>query len=249
MYLALCDDEPAELARISDLLDTYREERLPTLRWSAFQSGFSLLSALDREAFDAVLLDIYLGDGNGMDVARAIRATNGGLSIVFLTSSPDFAVESYNVEASGYLLKPPRKATLFSVLDKLVARMEKSKDQGFLVKTTDGCIAKVALKRLMCLEARGHNGMLYLAGGECLKTTLSFSELAKQLCAHSNFTQTHRSYIVNLHYVRRIEKDQVVLLDGTELPLPRSRRQSVAAQFQRLLFNEMEWGGVDATRR
>lgn len=108
-----------------------------------------------------------------------------------------------------------------------------------IVKTTDGCIAKVVWKRLMYLEARGHHGVLCLAGGATLKTLQPFSAFAETLCAQDGFVQIHRSYIVNLHFVYKIEKNQVVLLDGTALPLPRSRYQSVAADFQRLLFGKV----------
>lgn len=241
MYLALCDDEPSQIARIVSILETYRAERLPSLRWSAFRSGFSLLSAIEHgEVFDAVLLDIFLADTNGMEAARSLREMNDGIDIVFLTSSADYAVESYRVDACDYLLKPVSRDRLFSVLGKLESRREKEKHQGVVVRSADGSFVKVLWKQLAYLEARGHNVMLHHADGSSTKTRTPFSSLAEELAGRENFAQTHRSFIVNLHYVHRIGKNQVVLLDGTELPLPRKRRQSVADSFQNLVFKEME---------
>lgn len=72
MYLAVCDDEMSQIAHITNFLEMYRKEKLPSLRWSTFQTGFSLLSAMEQGLlFDGVLLDIYMTNMNGMEVARA----------------------------------------------------------------------------------------------------------------------------------------------------------------------------------
>lgn len=241
MYLAICDDEVSQLTQITGILETYREKRLPSLQWSTFQTGFSLLSAMEQgQFFDGVLLDICMTDMNGMDAARSIRTLNDSIPIIFLTSSPDYAVESYRVEAFDYLLKPVTQPMLFQMLDRLLRRTEMSEMDSIIVRNKDGSITKVLLNRVMYLEAMGHYGVLYHADGSCTKTTLSFSSLLKQLAVHSHFVQIHRSYMVNLHYVHRIDKNTIILLNGTVLPLPRSRYREVAACFQNILFEEVE---------
>lgn len=94
MYLAFCDDEASGRASLAALLEAYRAEKLPSLRWASFQSPYALLAAVERERFDAVLLDILMPEMDGMRVARALRAVNASIDLVFLTSSPDYAVES-----------------------------------------------------------------------------------------------------------------------------------------------------------
>lgn len=79
--------------------------------------GFSLISAMEQgETFDGVLLDIFMTDMNGMDVARNIRTVNDNVHIMFLTSSSDYAVESYQVDASDYILKPLNQENYFILL-------------------------------------------------------------------------------------------------------------------------------------
>jgi DNA-binding LytR/AlgR family response regulator len=188
------------------------------------------------QSFDAVLLDIYMSDMNGMEVAKHIRAMNNNMHILFLTSSAMFAVESYCVEATDYLLKPIKKERLFQSLDKLFSRMDASIQQGITVKDTDGHIIKVLWNQLMYLEAMGHYVVFHHANGTSTKTFLSFSSLLEQLLSHSDFIQSHRSYLVNLRYVHRIEKHALVMLDGAQLPLPKSRYQQLSDRFHDVIF-------------
>lgn len=237
MYLAICDDEISQITEVSQFLETYRQKKLPSLHWSAFQTGFSLLTALDHgENFDAILLDICMNDMNGMEVAQIIRKKNNHIPILFLTSSPDYAIESYQVEAIDYALKPINQSKIFRSLDKLVNRLELEEKRGIIVKNADGGMTKVFYNQLMYLEAMGHYGVLYLNNETSIQTLHSFSSLLRQLEKIDNFIQIHRSYAVNLNSIHRVEKNAIVLLDGTSLPLPRSRYQEVVRQFQKTLF-------------
>lgn len=237
MQLAICDDESSQISDIADLLMVYRKEKLPSLGWTAFGSGFALLDAMAHgETFDAVLLDIYLRDMNGMDVARSIRAVNSSIHILFLTSSPLFAVESYSVDASDYMLKPIRQEKLFQTLDKLVSRLEATAEFGIAVKDTEGRITKVLWSQLMYMEAMGHSVVLHHANGTTTQTFLAFSSLLEQLLSQEVFVQTHRSYVVNLHYVHRVGKNELILLNGAKLPLPKSRYQEISDRFHNVIF-------------
>ena len=237
MYLAICDDDANHIAYISELLTAYRKEKLHSLRFTAFTSGFALLAALDHgEVFDAVFLDVFMRDMNGIDVAKRIRAMNNSMHILFLTSSPLFAVESYSVEATDYLLKPVKKETLFRSMDRVVSRMDITAEHGITVKDTDGRIVKVLWKRLMYVEAMGHYVVLHHADGSDTRTFLSFSSLLEQLQSQVDFIQSHRSYIVNLRYVHRVEKRLLVMLNGAQIPLPKSRYQQLSDRFQDIIF-------------
>lgn len=237
MNLAICDDDAGHISYITQLLSEYRKEKTVSLRWTAFSSGFALLAALDQgEIYDAVLLDIYMTDMSGMDVAKRIRAMGNSMHILFLTSSAMFAVESYTVEATDYLLKPISRETFFHALEKLASRMDTSAQQGVTVKDSDGRIIKVLWKQLMYVEAMGHYVVFHHANGTATKAFLSFSSLLEQLLSQGDFVQSHRSYVVNLRYVHRIEKRSLVMLDDTQIPLPKSRYQQLSDRFQDIIF-------------
>ena len=237
MNIAICDDEIHHISQVTQILSDYRMDKLVTLNWTTFQSGFALLSALDRgEIFDAVFLDIYMTDMNGMEVAKRIRAMNSSIHIIFLTSSSHFAVESYTVDATDYILKPISKEKLYASMNKLSSRLVKTSNQGITVKDTDGRITKVVWNQLMYVEAMGHYVMLHHANGTSTKTLLSFSSLIEQLLSQSDFVQSHRSYVVNLRYVHRIGKRELIMLNGAQIPLPKSRHQQLSDRFHDAIF-------------
>ena len=237
MNIAVCDNEISQTSCISDILSAYRADKMIALDWTTFQSGFALLSALDQgEIFDAVLLDIYMDDMNGMEVAKRIRAMSSSMHIVFITSTPIFAVESYAVEAVDYLLKPVTEERLFQTMDRLVDRMANTTEQGFAVKDTTGRVTKVIWSQLMYLEAMGHYVVLHHANGTTTKTLASFSALAETLLAQEDFVQSHRSYIVNLRYIHRVGKHELVMPNGAQIPLPKSRYQQLYDRFRAFIF-------------
>ena len=237
MKIAICDNENRHISLVSDMLSKYRKEKMISMSWTSFSSGFALLAALDcGEVFDAVFLDIYMDDMNGMEVAKRIRSMNNQMHIIFLTSSAQFAVDSYTVEATDYLLKPITTEKFFHSLDRLVSRFANTEDHGFTVKDTDGRITKITLHQLIYLEAMGHYVMLHHADGSSTKTLMAFSALAEPLLASGSFAQSHRSYIVNLHYVHRLGQHELFMLNGTQIPLPKSRHQQLSTQFHRFIF-------------
>ena len=240
MNIAICDDESSCISKITEILSKYRNEKMISMSWSVFQSGFALLAAMDRgEVFDAVLLDIYMDDMNGMEVSKRIRAMNSNMHIVFLTSSALFAVESYLVEALDYILKPITEERLFRSLDRLVSQTADSTEHSFAVKDTEGRVTKVVLNQLMCVEAMGHYVVLHLTNGTTIKTLMAFSALTEPLLSREDFIQAHRSYVVNLRYVHRIGKHELIMLNGAQIPLPKSRHQQLSDRFREFIF-----GGV-----
>jgi len=235
--LAVCDNETIHISHITEILSAYRREKLVSINWIPFQSGFALLSALDQgEVFDAVLLDIYMDDMNGMEVAKRLRAMNSSIHIVFLTSSAFHAVESYSVEALDYLLKPITKERLFLTLDRLISRMADTAEHGFTVKDTEGRVTKVVWNQLMYLEAMGHYVLLHHANGTVTKTLMAFSSLLEPLLSQGDFIQSHRSYVVNLRYIHRIGKHELIMLNGAQIPLPKSRHQQLSDRFHAFIF-------------
>lgn len=121
MHIALCDDSRAELSRLTFLLEEYRLKRDGSLTYDIFTNATDLLETIPVHHFDLLLLDILMPGITGMDAAREIRQTNSTIPIIFLTSSSEYAVESYRVNAADYLLKPLDADKLFPVLDKLLA--------------------------------------------------------------------------------------------------------------------------------
>ena len=106
MYIAVCDDQAEELTVLTALLEQWQTERRIPLRCRVFRSAGDMLDAARHERFTLYLLDVMMPGIDGMEAAREIRTFDAAADIVFLTSSPGFAYESYGVRALEYLLKP-----------------------------------------------------------------------------------------------------------------------------------------------
>ena len=122
MYIAVCDDQTEELGSLTELIGAWEEDRGTPVRVKSFRSAAALLDAARHERFTLYLLDIMMPGLNGMDAAREIRGFDKAADIIFLTSSPGFAYDSYSVQALEYLLKPIRTKTLYPILDRLELR-------------------------------------------------------------------------------------------------------------------------------
>lgn len=111
MKIAVCDDNLNELELIRTLLDIYKSDSIQTFTVKCFESSVELASTLRFEKFDIYILDIIMPVMDGLTLAKEIRTFDKAAPIIFLTASPEFAVDSYTVKAFNYLLKPVVKET------------------------------------------------------------------------------------------------------------------------------------------
>ena len=125
--IAFCDDDMEVLHQMNELLDRYRVERNEDITYAAFQSPFELLTEIEKGIRpDILFLDVVMPGQNGMDVAKEIRQYDTNMKIIFLTSSPEFAVESYSVGAYFYQLKPIWEESFFRLMDAVLADVAKA---------------------------------------------------------------------------------------------------------------------------
>ena len=104
MNIAVCDDQAEELETVTELLLQWQAQRRCPLHFRTFRSAAQLLDAARRERFTLYLLDVMMPGMDGMAAARELRSFDEAAALVFLTSSPGFAYESYGVQALEYLL-------------------------------------------------------------------------------------------------------------------------------------------------
>lgn len=179
--LAFCDDEISELRETSMLLDQYRVERNQEIDYVSFQSPFELLAEIERGTrFDILFLDVVMPGEMGIDVAEEIRHYDNNVKIIFLTSSSEFAVQSYTVGAYFYQLKPIWKESFFRLMDSAIAACEKEQSDSLILRCKSG-IARVELRSLEYCEVIHRTLLIHLASGKVLESNGSLDELCRQL--------------------------------------------------------------------
>lgn len=236
MKIAICDDDSQELARISSFIDTYRRESKAPLAYKTFQSATELISNVSSGYYSILLLDILMPGINGMQAAHEIRAFDSGVKIVFLTSSPEFAVESYAVKAYDYILKPVSKDKLFSMLDAVIAEEQKPLE-GLTIKTQSG-MTRILFSNLAFIEVMNKKLYFNLADGGIREATSSLKELEDKFLARPEFVKVHRSYIVNLWQVGELGSKELVTHSGKSVPISRLLYGKVREAYMKHLFLE-----------
>lgn len=215
MYrLAICDDNQADVSYLQALLEKWAESAQTSLKIESYPSAEAFLFQYEEDkSFDLLLLDIEMGRMSGVELARRLRRENRRVQIVFITGYMEYIGEGYDVEALHYLLKPVTQEKLCSVLDRAAERL-KSKEKE-LCLFLPGAVVRVALCEIRYLEVQRNYVTIY--GEEAYTVKRTLNELEEEL--DESFFRTGRSHIVNLHFVRKITRTQVILKDKTELPL------------------------------
>lgn len=237
LKIALCDDEAEQRAVTGELLQEYIKGR-PALsaRLSIFSSGREVLSAVeDSGGFDIYVLDIVMPELSGIELGGRLRELGSEGAIIYLTISPEYAVDSYAVQAFHYLMKPVAPEKLYHVLDQAVSAREKRKSSCITVKTKDG-LSLVRLDELLYAELSSRTVRYHLAGGtriDSITIRHPFQDEIAPLLADSRFFQCGASFVVNLFYVTAVEKSVLRIDGGKRVPLPRG----LAAQAR------LRWGG------
>ena len=222
LRIAVCDDEPSTLGLIAGLARDWARERGAEAEVSEFASADALLFSLDDGAPDVVLLDIEMPGTSGMELARELRRRGERAQVVFVTGIIDHVFDGYDVDAVSYLLKPVRAEKLFSALDR--ARERLGRAEPVLVVESAGEASRVAVSLVCYVEGSGHDALVHLADGTCLRSKEGLARVEAELSGHSSlFEKCHRSYLVNIAHVRRITRRDVEMDDGARLPVARGR--------------------------
>lgn len=236
MKIAVCDDNSMELDRIYSLIDTYKRECNVPIAVNTFKSAAELISHVSKGAYNLILLDIMMPGINGMEAAHEIRTFDAGVKIVFLTSSPEFAVESYSVKAYDYILKPVSKDKLYLMLDAAFAEEQKPLD-GFTVKTQSGLV-RILLTKLSFVEIMNKKLYFHLTDLSVQEVTSTLAAFEEKLLAYAEFVKVHRSYIVNLCHVSEIGSKELILNTGKKVPISRLLYGNVRQAYMKHLFLE-----------
>ena len=235
--IAFCDDDMEVLHQMNELLDRYRVERNEDITYAAFQSPFELLTEIEKGIRpDILFLDVVMPGQNGMDVAKEIRQYDTNMKIIFLTSSPEFAVESYSVGAYFYQLKPIWEESFFRLMDAVLVECEKKKKNSLILRSKDG-ITRIDLQQLEYCEVLGRKLLFHLENGAVLESAGSLVDLAGQLMQYSNFFRPHRSFLVNMEYIQNISSRSIKMVNDAEIPIPHGKCSEIKNTYMEYAFN------------
>ena len=202
MRIAVCDDNDIDREILIGLLHAYLSDRVYNYKLEAYDSGVHLLCDIEGgEIFDIVFLDVFMDVLLGIDVARRLRINGFNGSIILMSGSATFAVDGYDVEASGYLLKPYN----YEKLRLCMSRIMRSSDvRTYQIISRNG-IYRIPYSEILYVESCNSRCILHRQGGEEYSIYKKLGQIEDEL-SDMRFLRYHRSYIVNLDFVAYVDR-------------------------------------------
>lgn len=229
LNIAICDDDLNIVKQIKKLIESY--EKVKCLI-NTYSSGEELLEL--REPFDVIFLDIDMSGMDGIETAKEMRSYDKNVKIIYVTNFTDYENLAFSVHAFGYLNKPIKREEIYKQLDEVIT-YTRDKEEDMLIEfiTTDG-IKRLALKEIYYFE--------YLNRKVQMKTLTNTYILKEKITAVAKFMNQykflmpHKSFTVNLFYVKSIKGYDIYMMDGSVIPL--SQKKSVEFREQLNIFLE-----------
>lgn len=239
MKIAVVDDEQMIRDTLIEMLQKYAAVRHTPVESCAFENGEKLLGSLETETFDLIIMDVFLGQESGMELARALRARGVTSRLVFATMSTQYAVESYEVEAFYYLLKPVREEALFKILDKCSAALY---DQKQYIQLKVGWDYKqVLLSEIQYVDIYNHYVQIHTESG-VVSCHMTFREISETLLKYPRFLCCYRNCVVNMDRVQHIDGRDFLLDSGVRIPIARANLTAVRKQYADYLLFKLNEG-------
>ena len=219
----IVDDEPLALNKLKRNILKFPYMELV----ASCHSAESAQRALEANSIDLIFTDINMPDSNGLDFIRTLAKPP---MVVFVTAYPEYAVESYKVNAMDYLLKPYSSEDFERTAEKIhrhwqLLHAQKDTDSGetsVIYLKCDSRFIRTECDSIRFIEGSNEYLKVNLTEAPPFLTHMTFRQICEQL--PKDFIQIHRSYIVNMKHVMSVERTSVTLNDGTHLPVSDTRR-------------------------
>lgn len=234
--IAVCDDNLEFLERESELIERWSEQSRIPVEIFRFDNGDALIAKNNSVRMDIIFLDIIMPLQNGIDTARELRQSDPVVKIIFLTSSPEYALESYDVKARGYLLKPVSYDKIREVLDDC-CYIYNEEPKNIILKTPFG-YQKVFFHDIEYAEAQNKKVNFYLQNGKTLQSVEPLYLLESRLTGDDGFFKCHRSYIVYLPNVDHFSPTEIVTKSGHKIPIARGYSKAFQEAYFSLMFRD-----------
>jgi two-component system, LytTR family, response regulator len=223
MKAIIIDDEPKAI----ELLKGYLQHFSTIELGATFRNGLKAFEYLSNEPVDIIFLDINMPHISGISLSKMIPKN---VHIIFTTAYSEYAVESYEVEAIDYLLKPISldrfTQAISKILKKKASNYQKETQNHWILVKSGFETFRIATQDILYLEKEG-NYITYHCENEKVLGRETIQQAIEKL--PDNFIQTHKSFIVNTDKIKRYDRN-VIFMGDHEIPVSDSFSQRVFSQ-------------------
>lgn len=238
MKAVVIDDE----AKARSLMQTLISEECTEIK-EIFEAQNLLegVAIIKSKKPDIVFLDIEMPEHSGLEIFDFIDKNQFNFQIIFVTAYNEYAVQAFQLSAIDYLLKPARPSKLKEAVEKAVKNIEKENNSYYKLEDLKSCLASLSLKKIglpyaegikfvdyediIMMEADGMYTNVYLSNSDAILVSKPLRYFLKILDATPVFYKPHRSFLVNLKYIKEYIKK-----DGGYIVMENSRTVSISRE-------------------
>lgn len=225
MRIAICDDEPLARKQQREYIEAY--DKALCFEIAEFTTGEELIRSLKEHHIDIIFLDIELGKIDGIDTANLIRINDRKAIIIFVSSHRERVFDSFDCEAFHFITKPFTQEKFNDVLTKAIEKYR------FLNKsisiTQKGDSIEMPIEKIKYFESYKKHVIFYTYEGE-YQMPATLTEILNELSPYG-FLQTHQGYVVNMNLIRRFDGLNIILVDGTKVPISFRKKTNVISEY------------------
>lgn len=201
MKAIIVDDEPRAIELLKNYLEYFNHIHLV----STFRNGLKAFEFMSKNEIDLIFLDINMPNISGISLSKMISPKT---KIIFTTAYSDYAVESYEVQAVDYLLKPISLERFTKAISKVISQTEKAisekpNDDDVILVKSGSETHRIKPNHVIYIEKDGNYSTYFLAERKIV-TRQSMAELIENL--NENFVRTHKSFLVNINHIISFDK-------------------------------------------
>lgn len=243
MYrIALCDDELNEIDKMEKILDSYVKQHTGCdFSIERFSDSEELLWMIKEKDYmpDLLFMDIYMPGRLGIEAAKELREMGIECSIIFLTTSREYALEAFGVDATQYLVKPVNDSDIFRLLDKFIKEM-KDEESEYLLFNIGRSVKRIEMHDIVYCEAYKKQQFIYLEDGTEVLQGMTMTRLCEILSGYEKFARVGVSYIINLEHVAGINIHEIDMDNGQKIYMPRGAYKTLRDQYFNYYCKDVE---------
>ena len=215
MKIAILDDSKEDLRQIKSVISSYYESLNTSADIRLYSSAESFFAK-----YSPGFYDLIMGTMTGMDAARKLRDAKDTAALIFITSSDAYAVESYDVQASYYLMKPFDPEKLCRILSTI--QLRQSQNSRYIELISDRTPVKIPVRSILYVDTYRNAIQVHTTDAGIIRSYMTFQKFEEILDGMKCFLSCYRGCIVNMDHIEEITGEGF-LMDSKELVTVRKR--------------------------
>lgn len=213
MNIAILDDSKEDLRQVKSVISSYYESQNTSTDIHLYSSAEAFFTKYIPGFYDLIIMDIYMGSMTGMDAARKLREARDTTALIFISSSDSFAVESYDVQASYYLLKPFDPEKLCRILSTIQFRQ--SQNSRYIELISDRTPVKIPVRSILYVDTYRNAVQVHTTDASIIRSYITFQKFEELLEGMKCFLSCYRGCIVNMDHIEK-STDEGFVMDNQE---------------------------------